>query len=140
MALLSRTATGVLCVVVFFMCSFNAAASDDAYLKMLNGEAENVTLDESGKIDNNEQTGENARANIVGKNWNLEGNLEDDIVPKSLSQEEFTSFLKQRFYGTYVFYRKLSTIDRETVYYHYAKATSVNLDSVREDIISLLKN
>lgn len=136
---ISRSTIRAFYVVVFLMCSFGAFASDDEYMKMLEGEAEDSKLDSSGQINNNEQSS-NSRDDASAKNWKLEGNLEGEVIPKGLSQEEFASFLKQRFYGTFVFYRKLTSVDKQTVHYHYTKTASANLDSIRQDILGLLKN
>ena len=62
------------------------------------------------------------------------------LVASGLAQEEFVSFLKQNFYGSYVFFSKLNSIDQQTVFYHYKKASPAHLDDIRQDIMGLLKN
>lgn len=68
-----------------------------------------------------------------------EGDLEGDVLPPGLAQDEFASLLKQNFYGSFVYYRKLNSLDQQTVYYHYTKASPANLDDIRQDILDHLK-
>ncbi len=138
MAFFSRSVFNILCIAVL-LCSFKAAANDDEYLKMLEGEAEDLKLDQSGQLKDKEQINKDSRDVITKTNWEWEGDLEADGLPSGLAQNEFASLLKQRFYGTFAFYRKLNSVDQQTVYYHYSKEPSANLDSVRQDILDNLK-
>ena len=132
-----RKAVGVF-VVVLFTWSTSVAASDDAYLKMLEGEAEDLQLDQSGQLKETEKV-DNTGDTVTKTDWKWEGDLTADTMPKGLAQDEFASVLKQNFYGTFVFYRKLNSVDQQTVYYHYSKSDNPDLDSIREHILSLLK-
>ena len=135
---ISRNAIGAF-VVVLFTWSSSVAASDDAYLKMLEGEAEDLQLDQSGQL-KNEPSVENSSSDTVNEtDWKWEGDLLADSLPKGMPQDEFAAVLKQNFYGTFVFFRKLNSVDQQTVYYHYSKSDNPNLDSIREHILSLLK-
>ena len=127
----------VLCIAVL-LCSFRAMATDDEYLKMLEGEAEDVKLDQSGQLKDKEQK-ETGTSGITKTNWKWEGDLEGDVLPQGLAQDEFATLLKQNFYGTFVFYRKLNSVDKQTVYYHYSTVSSAELDSIRQDILNHLK-
>jgi len=138
MALSSQSVFNILCIAVL-LASFEAVASDDAYLKMLEGEAEDVQLDQSGQLKDKQQTNNDTTDVITKTNWKWEGDLEGDALPAGLAQDEFASLLKQHFYGTFVFYRKLNSVDQQTVYYHYTKASKADLDSIRQDILNLLK-
>ena len=124
--------------MVLFACSTSVAATDDAYLKMLEGEAEDLQLDQSGQLKETEKV-ENTGDTVTKTDWKWEGDLAADTMPKGLAQDEFASVLKQNFYGTFVFYRKLNSVDQQTVYYHYSKSDNPDLDSIREHILSLLK-
>ncbi len=121
--------------------SFQVFATDDAYLKMLEGEAEDLRLDQSGQLKKQEEVVDvkSSKESIKKTNWTWEGDLEGDILPPGLTQDEFKSLLEQNFYGTFVFYRKLSSIDRQTVHYHYSKKQKAELDIVRQEILDLLK-
>lgn len=121
-----------------FLCSMQAAASDDAYLKMLEGEAEDLKLDQSGQLKQAESV-EETTDTVTKTDWKWEGDLTADTMPAGLAQDEFSSVLKQNYYGTFVFYRKLNSVDQQTVYYHYTKSAKPDLDSIREHILSLLK-
>ena len=138
MAFSGRLIINSLCVSALLF-SIEAVATDDAYLKMLEGEAEEVSLDKSGQLKDTEQTDKSSTEGITKKNWTWEGDLEGDTLPSGLAQDEFASLLKQNFYGSFVFYRKLNSNDRDTVYYHYTKASTANLDVIRQDILDHLK-
>ncbi|MCK5394711.1 MAG: hypothetical protein KAJ32_01900, partial [Gammaproteobacteria bacterium] len=127
-----------LCITALLV-SLKAVATDDAYLKMLEGEAEEASLDKSGQLKDAEPINKNSTDGITKTNWTWEGDLEGDALPPSLAQDEFATVLKQHFYGSFVFYRKLNSIDQQTVYYHYTKSSSADLDSIRQDILDHLK-
>ncbi|MBE9560503.1 MAG: hypothetical protein IMF15_06910 [Proteobacteria bacterium] len=137
MAFFSRPVFNILCTATL-LCSYQAMASDDEYLKMLEGEAEDVKLDQSGQLKDKEQINQDA-SGITKTNWKWEGDMEGDNLPLSLAQDEFATVLKQNFYGTFVFYRKLNSVDQQTVYYHYSKASPAALDPIRQDILNHLK-
>ncbi len=137
MAFFSRSVFNILCITAL-LCSYEAMASDDEYLKMLEGEAEDVKLDQSGQLKNKEKINE-SNSGITKTNWKWEGDLEGDILPPGLAQDELATLLKQNYYGTFVFYRKLNSVDQKTVYYHYSKASTADLDSIRQDILNHLK-
>ena len=138
MAFSSRLIINSLCVSALLF-SMNAVATDDAYLRMLEGEAEEVSLDKSGQLKDAEQADGSSKEGITKKNWTWEGDLEGDILPSGLAQDEFASLLQQNFYGSFVFYRKLNSNDQDTVYYHYTKASPADLDVIRQDILDHLK-
>jgi hypothetical protein len=138
MAFSGRLILNTLCVSALLF-SIEAVATDDAYLKMLEGEAEEVSLDKSGQLKDTEQADKSSTEGITKKNWTWEGDLEGDALPSGLAQDEFASLLKQNFYGSFVFFRKLNSNDQDTVYYHYTKASPANLDAIRQDILDHLK-
>ena len=138
MAFFSRSFFNILCIAVL-LCSFTAMAAEDEYLKMLEGEAEDVHLDQSGQLKGKEKI-DPSNSGITKTDWKWEGDMEGDTLPPGLAQDEFATLLKQNFYGTFVFYRKLNSVDQQTVYYHYSKTSPAALDSVRQDILNHLKN
>ncbi len=125
-------------VVILWLSAFVAQASGDDYLKMLESEAEDVKLDQSGQLKEKEQLSEN-NSGITKTNWNWEGDMDGDVLPTGLAQNEFATLLKQHFYGTFVFYRKLNSVDQNTIYYHYKKALPAELEPIRQDILNHLK-
>ena len=125
-------------IFIVLLSTFNAQASDNDYLKMLESEAEDVKLDQSGQLKDKEQVSEENSA-ITKRNWNWQGDIDSDALPSGLAQDEFATLLKQNFYGTFVFYRKLNSVDQNTIYYHYKNASPAALEPVRQDILSHLK-
>ncbi|MGD8934624.1 MAG: hypothetical protein PVF35_07580 [Gammaproteobacteria bacterium] len=110
------------------------AAADDAYLKMLEGEAASVELDQIGQLKEEQTTDSTGSA----FEWSG-GELEADSLPKGLDMEQFEMFLQKNFYGTYVFFKKLNTTDKNTVFYRYSQAEQPDLENVRQNVMSLHK-
>ena len=115
-------------------------ATDDEYLKMLEGEAEDLVLDKSGQLQDRRQTDKNATEDITKKDWKWEGDLQGEILPPGLAQDEFATLLKQNFFGSFAFFLKLNSIDQQTVYHHYTKASPAHIEAIRQDILGHLKN
>jgi len=133
MAFLSRSVSSI---VIVFLSAFNAQADD--YLKMLESEAEEVKLDQSGQLKEKEHKSDDD-SGITKTDWHWEGDINGDVLPPGLARDEFATLIKEHFYGTFVFYRKLNTIDQNTIYYHYKKASPAELEPIRQDILNLLK-
>jgi hypothetical protein len=126
-------------IVIFVLCAFSVTASADDYLDMLEAEAEDVKLDQSSQLKDKEQINKDSTDGITKTNWIWEGDLVGDSLPANLAQDEFATLLKQNFYGTFVFYRKLNSVDQRTVYYHYTQSSPAKLDPIRDDILNHLK-
>lgn len=127
-------------VAALLTWSTSVVASDDDYLKMLEGEAEDLQLDQSGQLKDKPSVDNRSSDTVNNTEWKWEGDVLADSLPKGLSHEEFSAVLKKNFYGTFVFYRKLNSVDQQTVHYQYSKSDNPNLDSIRQHILSLLKN
>jgi len=138
MALFSQSVFKILTVITL-LCGLNTIAIADDYLDMLEAEAEDVKLDQSSQLKDKEQIKKGSTDGITKTNWKWEGDLVGDKLPPGLAQDEFATLLKQNFYGTFVFYRKLNSVDQRTVYYHYTKSSPAKLDSIRDDILNHLK-
>ena len=126
--------TNSLLISVSMLIFLPVAAADDAYLKMLEGEAASVELDQTGQL-HEEQTKDSASSAFE---WNGR-ELETDSLPKGLDMEQFEMFLQKNFYGTYVFFAKLNTTDKNTVFYRYSQADQPDLVNVRQNVMSLHK-
>jgi hypothetical protein len=123
-----------LLISVSMLVTVPVAAADDAYLKMLEGEAASVELDQIGQLKEEQTTGSPGSA----FEWSG-GELEADSLPKGLDMEQFEMFLQKNFYGTYVFFKKLNTTDKNTVFYRYSQAEQPDLENVRQNVMSLHK-
>jgi hypothetical protein len=109
-------------------------AADDAYLKMLEGEAESVELDKTGQLA--QETNQDSGGGLF--EWSGR-DLEAEGLPKGLDMERFEAFLQQNFYGTYVFFKKLNSTDKNTVFYRYSQAEQPDLENVRQNVMALHK-
>lgn len=125
--------------VATLLCPFKVMATDSGYLTMLESEAEALQLDQSGQLKNKEDDVAIATEGLGVKDWAWKGGLESDILPSGLNRDEFTKLLQQNFFGSFAFYRKLSSIDQQTVYYHYTQASPANLEVIRQDIMDHFK-
>ncbi len=133
MAYISRF---VVCVSFFgvMLAVMPAVATDDVYLKMIESEANSVELDGSGQLRKEDNKKKSAKSFFNGS-----GALEGENLPKGLEQQEFESLLAENFFGTYAFFKKLNTTDKNTVYYRYSKDEKPDLENVRKNVMSLLK-
>jgi hypothetical protein len=139
MAFCSRIVIYILCTAALIF-SAKAFAADDEYLKILEGEAEDLKLDQSGQLNEGVQQEVNGYTEKINKkDWKWEGGLDGDVLPPGLAQDEFATILEDNFYGSFVFYRKLNSNVQKTVYYHYSKASPAHLDDIRQDILDHLK-
>ena len=112
-----------------------AFAADDDYLKMLESEAEEVTLDTNGQL--KPEKNNHKESAVVTFEW--DGSMEKEGFPTGLGQDAFETFLHKYYYGTYIFFRKLHANDKDTVYYRYKKEASPNIDNVRQNVMTLLR-
>jgi len=126
-------------IMVLFLGTHAAVAEDDAYLEMLEGEAEKLSLDQSGQLNKEEDADDAKSGKGIKLNAKWGAAATSDILPPGIPEDVFPAYLKKNFYGTYVFYRKLNAVDKRTIYYHYSENESANIDTVREDILSHLK-
>jgi hypothetical protein len=124
-------------IVAFMLVSGLASATDDAYLKMLEGEAESIKLDQKGQLQDEDT--EVHTLSKVKEAFHGTPEIMGEDLPSGLQREQFESVLKDNFYGTFLFFNKLDSADKETVYYRYTKADSTSLDNVRRNILDLLK-
>jgi hypothetical protein len=139
MTFINRTQKNILCITALLV-SFGAVAADDEYLKMLENEAMDLEVDKSGQLESEGPADKGTMETIIKENWKVKGVLEGNTFPQGLTQEEFEELLKQNFYGSYVFFQKLNSIDQQTIFYNYTQASPAYLDSVRQDIMDHLKN
>lgn len=139
MTFFNRTQKNILCITAL-LASFGTVASDDEYLKMLENEAMDLEIDKSGQLENEGSADKDSIEAVIKESWKVKGVLEGDVFPQGLTQDEFEELLKQNFYGSYVFFRKLNSIDQQTVYFNYKQASPAFLDSIRQEILDHLKN
>lgn len=122
-----------LVISVFAQVAIPVWAIDADYLKMLEAEAEQVQLDDSGQLkqDADEQSA------ITTFEW--DGSVSQEGFPGKLSQKDFEAFLHQYYYGTFVFFKKLDAVDKDTVYLRYMKESAPSIENVRQNVMSLFK-
>ncbi len=126
--------------VCLLFSGLNALAADDAYMQMLEGEAEKLELDQSGQLQHDTAAKVRNNKHLSGREgFGWKGSLDGETLPSGLQYEEFESILQENFYGTFLFYNKLSSTDKRTVYYRYKKAASTSLENVRKNILDLIK-
>ena len=123
--------------LVLLLNAGNVAADD--YLNMLEAEADDLSLDRSGQLKKNKQANTTNKESITKKKWKWEGELQEDALPLGLAQDEFATLLKQRFYGTFVFYRRLNHINQANVYKKYQQIKMPEITIIRSLVIKYSK-
>jgi len=139
MAFICRSIINTVCVTALLF-ALKAIAADDEYLKMLEAEAKGLEVDKSGQLDQSRETDEVSPESIMNLSLKSSGVQEGGALQPGLKQEEFVEVLKRNFYGSFVFYLKLDSIDQQTVYYNYTKSSPAYIDSIRQDILDHLKD
>lgn len=141
----NRSVISAFIAIAFVLFAFIAEATDDAYLKMLEGESEDLQLDQRGQIHedggNNSGSANTQKSNTQNEtrpHWESGDFVISDTLLHGLSEKDFPEFIKKNFYGTYVYFKKLNAVDQRTIYYHYKKNKS-DIETVRKDILNHLK-
>ncbi len=133
-----RYGVGFTCLALLvFSCG--SSAGEDDYLKMLEGEAEEVSLDSSGQLKKHEALSREEAKVVLKEDWEWEGEIDSEYMPPGLAQDEFATYLKQYFYGTFVFYRKLTPPDRDRIFAEYDRLRKPRLDALRDNILDYLR-
>jgi hypothetical protein len=119
---------GILVALGLVVGSVVAAQSNADYLKSLQGEAENVTLDKKTEL---ETTRSKISASVSGP-----GQISNSLV-SGLTVEQFEKVLQKNYMGSYLFYKRLSDSQRAEVYSFYQG--NPDPDSVRDKILKVSK-
>ncbi|MFP3873090.1 MAG: hypothetical protein ACLFQT_06525 [Thiohalophilus sp.] len=105
------------------------------YLQGLTDEAGTTQVDDSGQIATREL--ESAGSVDPPKSaWDIDSQSLD-YLQAGLERDEFETILKQNYYASYVFYKKLDPTSKSLVYKTYLKSPAIQV--VRNQIISLSK-
>ncbi len=122
--------TGVLSFFALVGCLQTgvALAQEDAYLRELESEAQEVRVDPKTDRTRPEVVPESFTGSWGADKQKLEAGL-----PPGLGREAFDSALEERFYGSYIFYRDLPRKARDEVYNHYTAGAGI--DELRKLII-----
>ena len=121
-----------LCTIIL-MFSHDAMASDDEYMKLMEAEAAETHLDLGGQRKSSGAK-HNISINTQKRDWPGECDYTDDVLPSGLVWEEFPSYLKQCYLGTYVFYRRLELNLQHSVYDAYLKTAPIKLSALKKEI------
>lgn len=136
--LLNHRRVASLLIPSLLLAGLTVSAADDAYLKMLEEEAETVELDDSGQLKQG-NSDKSATKNPAITMFEWDGTTVKEGFPKELDQEAFEAFLHKYYYGTYTFFRKLDSTDKNTVYYRYMKDGKPSIENIRQNVMTLLK-
>ena len=111
-----------------------AQQSNSDYLKSLEGEASDLTLD--GKTTTRTPAPSTSDASVT-KQWetNTSGGIVE-LVP-GLDQAQFESVLKNNYIGSHLFYRGLTEAQKKEVFSFYQ--TNADAKAVREKILQIKK-
>ncbi|WP_127475066.1 hypothetical protein [Sulfurivermis fontis] len=112
----------------------NAHGADDAYLKALQAETQAIT---SGEAAGAAAQPPAAAADSKPQAWSASGQGLAEELPVNLSQEQFEAALKSSYFGTFVFYNKLTDADKAKVYEEYK--ANAQISHIRDTTTNLLK-
>lgn len=112
------------------------AQSSDDYLKQLDSEASDLSLDRKTHSTENPARARDMRSatGVVG----VPANGEDQGLPPGLTQDAFEQALKQHYMGSYIFYRRLNQEDRLQLYRDYQQ--DPDPIRLRQKILNMLKH
>ncbi len=116
------------------IASPDAIADDDDYMKILETEAENSTVDQ-GVSTESYNVIQGHTVERAERTWLGECNYTVDILPPDLVKEEFSSYLKQCVMASFTFYRRLEPGAKSLIYKDYKKSTLVKLSTLRKNIL-----
>lgn len=103
------------------------------YLDGLSAEANKTNVDNSSII-STKALKESARSSSKVEHWDINTQNLGTLRP-NLKWKEFESILKDNYFASYVFYKKLDPTSKNLVYKDYKN--SPNIDHIRAKIISL---
>jgi len=133
-----RNSSFHLSAVFFSMFLFTADASAQGvsdYLNELEGEAAGLTLDSNSKSVN-----QNGGTSIepTTSDWNPEQqSISKEGLGAGLTPNDFEKTLKSQYFGTYLFYKRLSDSGKQQVYQFYLNNTDP--EAIREQVINISK-
>lgn len=107
----------------------------DNYLQGLTNEAGTTRVDDSGQIVTRELDNSGAKGASESA-WDIDSQSLD-VLQAGLERGEFEALLKQNYYASYTFYKKLDPTSKSLVYKTYLKSPAIGV--VRNQIISLSK-
>lgn len=129
---------GCLPFFIFTLFALNSsnvlAQTNDDYLKSLEGEASNLTLDKQTQT----APARTSKPDGIGGGWsaNQSGDISDLVA--GLSVEQFEAVLKSNYIGSYLFYKRLNNDQKDQVYVFYQ--SNPDPDKVREKILQVSKS
>jgi len=134
MAFSSGTVTRFLYIVIF-ITAFNVQATEDDYLKLLEQEASDLHLDQSGQRESDGAVHSSSTTQLERK-WDGECEYSSDILLPDIDRAEFASYLKQCYLGTYAYYKRLDVNLQKAVYDSYKKNTPIKHLALKKEIVN----
>ncbi|MCK4865075.1 MAG: hypothetical protein KAT06_06570 [Gammaproteobacteria bacterium] len=108
------------------------ALKESDYLKGLSAEAESTNLDSNNIISTKELNAKNTTTKI--EHWNIYSQNLNRLRP-GLEWKEFEKVLKNSYFASYVFYKRLNPTSKNLVFKEYEM--KANIKQLRSKIISL---
>jgi hypothetical protein len=123
------------CIASLLFLVMPQAFAQDAYTDALNAEAETLSVDpgSSTQQQKQEQTG-NAGGSFASS-WSRDAQAFEDNLPLGLGKADFEDALQEIYYGSYIFYKRLTPTQQETVFTRYRE--NISIDELRALIVEL---
>ncbi len=121
-------------IIIFILLLLSQVAFADDYLDALEAEAEGLSVDKR----TNANKVKPAKEDNKPSEWSVSEQSLGSDIPPGLTQKQFATVLKKRFFGSYLFYKKLTTVQKESVYLAYKRNNDV--EKIRNLIVDYYKN
>ncbi len=136
---IQRKIKALLWIEVFFLLILSNSVysqENSDYLKLLEGEASGMNLDDQTKDSQKKKPSNNIKLFSGGDNDSKGGGI-TELFP-GLSQQQFELVLKNNYIGSYLFYKRLSEPKKDEIYLYYQ--TDSDPAMIRKKIIQVGKN
>lgn len=134
--LLSR-ALAVFMLFALTFASWQSRAQSADYLNALEGEAEGITLDKES-TSAQQIAEEKSIPSELNSDWNPEQQATSSSgMPRGLSPKVFEETLKSRYFGTYLFYSRLSAPKKQEIFAFYQQ--NADPAAIRDHVIQVSK-
>ena len=132
----TRLNIALLFLLMIFSSSVFAQSGSD-YLKALEGEAENLSLDKGTKAGGGNFNPQIPQAAETKPEWDPGESGAIRALQPGLSIAHFAEVLKNNYIGSYIFYKRLSNESKQEVYNYYLETP--DSEKVRDKIIQVSK-
>lgn len=124
-------------IASLLLLAMSHALAEDAYTDALNAEAETLSVDPGTSTEQQKQEQSGVTGGSFASGWSRDGQLMAEGLPGGLDKGDFEEALQDAYYGSYIFYKRLTPTQQDTVFTRYQGNASI--DELRALIVELKK-